>query len=296
MNRRPAGVGLVLLAIVGAVVVAGPGRRLGGTAVAAVALTSAPALGDCLIDPLDPLTEFPTDRTRQVPQYGPCADHEILGEVVAVRTPAPAGLTSGWDEKTGCRTEMLAQAGLVERNGTFGLAEPVPGDPVDWQYSIAGRTVWVTQIPWAPRASAWATCVVMPLGWAISTQPIAGVFRGGRLPDEYGTCWMSRDVDASMRMINCALPHVAELIAVGHVNPLAVTEDEILASCTRQAGLVMDRPDPTAGGLLAVRVVPDTPVLSARTRNVTCFLTTADDRELMGSLIGLGSKPVRFAG
>jgi len=296
MNRRPAGVVLVVLAIVGAVAVAGPGRRLGGTPVAAVALAAAPAPGDCLIDPLDPLTEFPTDVTRQIPQFGSCPGHQALGEVVAVRTPLPAGLAGGWDEKTGCRTELLTHAGLVERNGTFGLAEPVPGDPVDWQYSIAGRTVWITQIPWAPRSSSWAVCVVMPLGRSLSTQPIAGVFRGGRLPDVYGTCWMSRDVDAALRVINCLLPHVAELIAIGRVDPAVVTEDEVRASCAGQARLVMGRPDPTAGGLLAIRVVPDTPVLSARTRNLTCYLTAADDRELMGSLIGLGSKPVRFAG
>lgn len=274
---------------------AGPGRRASGIATA-VAFGNAPVQGDCLIDPLDPHTEFPAGASRQVPQYGSCLGHRVLGEVVAVRTPAPPGLTSGWDERTGCRQELLTHAGLVERNGSFGLVAPVPGDPVDWQYSIAGKTVWVTQIPWAPRASAWAVCVVMPLGWSMSTHPIAGVFRGGRLPDVYSTCWMSRDVDAGMRMINCTLPHVAELIAIGRVDPLEVTEDAILASCTGQARLVLGRSDPTAAGQLAIHVVPDTAVLSTRTRNVTCFVTAAGDREVIGSLIGLGSTPVRFAG
>lgn len=291
MNRRPAGMLLVFLVIVGAVVVAGAGRRLAGSPVA-MSFPAAPAEGDCMIDPLDGPTEFDRAQDRQVPQYGPCAGHQVLGEVVAVRTPAPRSLAGGWDERTGCRPEALTHAGLVSRNGTFGLAEPVPGDPVDWQYSIAAKTVWVSQIPWAPRASMWAVCVVMPLGWSMSTAPIAGVFRNGRLPDVYGTCWMSRDVDAGMRVINCLLPHVAELIAIGRVGPATVTEDDIEASCARQAGLVMRRADPTAAGELAIHVVPDTAILSARTWNLTCYIT----RQLMSSLIGIGSMPVRFAG
>lgn len=295
MNRRPAGVVLVLLAIVGAVLVAGPGRRVAGTA-ATIDLPAAPAQGDCLIDPLDPHSGFPTDLARRVPRYGPCSGHQVVGEVVAVRRPVPAGLAGGWDERTGCRRELLTHAGLVERNGSFGLAATPPGDPIDWQYSIAAKTVWVTQIPWAPPASSWAVCIVMPLGRSGSTPPIAGVFRGGRLPDAYSTCWMSRDVDAGMRLIGCLQPHVAELIAIGRVDPSAVTEDEIRASCAGQARLVMDRSDPTAGGILTINVDPDTTVLSARTRNLTCYLTAADDRELVGSLIGLGSTPVRFAG
>jgi len=296
MNRRVAGLMVVLLTIVGVVVVQAPSRLLGGQPTA-VRFPGTPAVGDCLIDPTDGATPFPLDLYRQVPQFGTCADHRTLAEVVAVRSPAPDDLAPGWDGSTGCRTEALIRAGLVRRDGSFGLADQVPDDAVSWQYSIAADTAWIGQIPWSPRASAWAACVVRPIGLNTDVGSIAGSFAGGVLPDEFGTCWKSRDVDAAMRIINCTLPHAAELIALGKVADAPnIAWEHILSSCTQQAGRVMRRDDPTAGGLLSVHVVPNGTNSAGQARDLVCFITADDDRRLMGSIVGLGTEQVRFAG
>jgi hypothetical protein len=296
MTRRLAGLLVVLFTIVGVAAAATPGDRLPGTA-AAVEFPGPPSAGDCLIDPLDGATRFPFERDRQVPQYGPCAGHMTLGEVIAVRSPAPANLGPGLDESVGCRAETLTYAGLVSRADRFGLDGQVPGDPVSWEYSIPATTGWIGQVPWSPRASAWAACVASPMGHERSVNSLAGAFSGGLLPDEYGTCWKSREVDTSMRMVNCALPHAAELVSIGRiVDAMAVPWSRLVDSCTDQARRVMHRDDPTVGGLLTMQVEPDGAIVSARTRNLTCFVTAADDRFLMGSVIGMRHAQLRFAG
>jgi hypothetical protein len=296
MSRRLAGMLMVLLTIVGVAVAAAPHHGLSGVATA-VEFPGPPAVGDCLIDPLDEATRFPYERDRPVPQYGACAGHLTLGEVAAIQSPAPTDLAVGLDEHVGCRGVALTYAGLVERDSSFGIPGSDPGDPVSWQYSIAAETGWIGQIPWSPSASEWAACVVRPIGQFQNVGTLSGSFTGGVLPTEYGTCWMSPDVTAAMRMINCSFPHAAELIAIGRVDDAGATGwDRVVESCTEQARLVMRRTDPTADGLLAIRVLPDGSYPAGRDRNVTCFVTAADARMLMGSLIGLAADQVRFAG
>lgn len=296
MDRRPAGAVLVLLAIVGVTVAAVlPGRRVPGTPVL-TAFPSPPVVGDCLIDPLDPTTAFPVERARQVPQYGPCAGHLTLGEVVEVRVPAPKGLIAGLDERAGCRRETLLRSGLRERDGAFQIPGGNAEEPVTWQYSIAASTGWIGQIPWSPGASGWAACIARPIGLYRSVGSLTGSFSGGVLPSEYGTCWKSKDVSAAIRTINCTLPHAAELIALGRaVDPGGVSWDQAISSCNDQARLTMNRADPTADGTLTVTVDGSGAGSSDPVTDLTCFVTAADDRRLVGSLVGRGSAPPRFA-
>jgi hypothetical protein len=295
VDRRLAGAVLVLLAIVGVTVAAVlPGRRMPGTAVM-TAFPPPPTVGDCLIDPLDPITPFPAERQRQVPQYGPCAGHLTLGEVVEVHLPAPKGLVAGLDERAGCRRETLLRSGLREHAGAFQIPGGNDDEPVTWQYSIAAVTGWIGQIPWSPAASAWAACIARPIGLDRSVDSLTGSFSGGILPNEYGTCWKSKDVSAAMRTINCTLPHAAELIALGTaVDPGGVSWDRASSSCTDQARLTMNRADPTAGGTLRVTVDGSGAGSSDPVTDLTCFVTAADDRRLIGSLVGRGFAPPRF--
>ncbi len=301
MSRRLAGLMVVLVAIVGVAATQAPARLLDGRA-GAILFPGPPAVGDCLIDPLDEGSRVPAEMTRQVPQFGSCAGRHTIGEVVSVRSPAPAGLTAGLDDSTGCRTQALIRAGLVWHDGSFGIAGTVsghgaaPGDPVSWQYSIAATTAWIGQIPWSPAASAWAACIVRPIGPSRDAASIAGSFAGGVLPSEYGTCWASTKVDAAMRMVNCALPHAAELIALGSVDGAPGEPwDDVVSSCVDQAGRAMRRDDPTVGGLLDVDLAPDRPYPTARARDVTCYVAAAGHRRLVGSVVGLGAAHLRFA-
>jgi hypothetical protein len=60
---------------------------------------------------------------------------------------------------------------------------------------------------------------------------------------------------------------------------------------------VVGRDDPTAGGVLTVGVDPEelpARLRSDRTVDVTCFLTAGNDRRLVGTLVGLGDRPIPF--
>ena len=292
MDRRTAGVVLVLLAIVGVVVIAlTPGRRLTGSPTAA-SFPAAPAAGDCLLDPTDP--DNRPAGSRRIPVFGPCSGHTTLGEVVAVRIAS--GGSVGPVEPRGCRTEALHRAGLQGSTTFRPVGAPAVG-PVDWTYSIDVATGWILQVPELPTASTWAACVATPADGRLGAGTLAGAFAGGSLPGDYGTCWQSSDVDTAMRMVNCNLPHVSELIAFGSVpDGTAVSSDTVTSSCAAQARRVLRRDDPAAGGLLQVAVRPNDAVPADRPSDLTCYLTATGGHRIIGSLIGLGDAPVRYVG
>ena len=136
MDRRTAGVVLVLLAIVGVVVIAvTPGRRLTGSPTAAP-FPASPAAGDCLLDPTDP--DNRPAGSRRIPVFGPCSGHATLGEVVAVRIAS--GGSVGPVEPRGCRTEALHRAGLQGSTTFRPVGAPAVG-PVDWTSAEHMRTI-----------------------------------------------------------------------------------------------------------------------------------------------------------
>lgn len=301
MDRRLAGVLIVVLAVLAVTVAAvTPGRRLAGTATP-MALPAMPSVGECLIDPTDSRRPARTDG-RQPPQFGSCTDDLAIGEVVAVRVGSLD--RRGVVDPTGCRPAALARAGLQDTDGAYRpVGSAWAGDPVRWSYSIDVITNWLPQIPWLPSGSAWAACVATPTDGRLGGGFLWGAFSGGTLPGDYGTCWQSRDVDAGMQVVNCNLPHVAELVALGTIaDGSSVSANAVASSCAKQAARVLDRNDPTAGGLLEPTVRPTitgvaNQSVDHQTVDLVCFLTTTnDDRRLVGSLVGLGSAPPRFAG
>lgn len=299
MDRRLAGLMLVLLTIVGVTVTAAPDHRLAGTAVIAP-FPPPPATTACLLGSTDDVPgEAPAARSPNPtsPQFGSCTDPRAIGEVVSVRRGT--GAVAQAMRSTDCRAEVLEHAGLVPRDGGFVLPDEPASGIVHWQYSVPVSSFWTSQIPWSPEASGWAACIARPTHASDPHRPtpLAGAFAGReRLPGDYGTCWQSTRVDTSMSMVTCDRPHVSELIAVGRIEDIrTVVWEQVLASCADQAARATRRTDPTAGGQLAVHVRPDGSVLTYRIRSLTCFVSSADDRLMLGSLIGGGPTPVRFA-
>jgi hypothetical protein len=139
-------------------------------------------------------------------------------------------------------------------------------------------------------------CLAAPPDGALYTGRLAGAFEGGRLPDEFGTCWNSRGVSAGIKTLDCTTPHLAELVSFGLVpDRSVVTYPQIRASCEQLAAQLLDRTDPTAGGALTVKTSPER-VNPTGTDSLTvlCYITPTDDRELGGTLVALGDRAVPF--
>lgn len=282
MVRRLGGLLIVLVTMVGVAVTSASARRSVGAAVAAP-LPPAPAIGDCLIGGGDQ-----SALSAWAVEFGACTA-DALGQVVAVR-PAGTQAPMTLDGSVGCRGALLAQAGLVERAGRFVLPGPPTADPVTWSYSVPARTGWYGPSVRLPTTASWAACVVRPERGAGDAAGVIGAYHGGSLPPAYGTCWESTEINAGIRQTSCAREHRAELIAVGRVAP-GESWDEIRASCVRQAAQAIGRPDATADGRLAVRLHPERTGEITRNVDVTCYVTAAADQSIVGSVVGLGSRP-----
>jgi len=294
MSRRLAGALLVLLSIVGVTVAASvPGRRLAGIPTS-VEFPGPPAVGDCLIaGPVDDGRWVGGTNTSLL-RFGPCTGSGA-GEVVAVRTVTPADRSSRPGQSTGCRDEALSYAGLSVRDGSVVVPGAPSNDPVAWTYSVDLRASWLFQVPSLPSASTWVACIAQPGGTRLGVGTLANAFDGGALPGVYGTCWQSDEVSAAMQMVNCNAPHVAELVALGRVGQTsAVDRGQIISSCSEQAKIVLRRSDPTVDGALTVDVRPDRTPNLRWPLEVTCFIASSDQRKIIGSVVGLGAKQVRF--
>ncbi|HET9647937.1 MAG TPA: hypothetical protein VFP34_06865 [Microlunatus sp.] len=302
MDRRLVGALLLLFAFVGAAVVSSAaGRGLAGAPVV-IDLPGPPAVGDCLLTPPHQDSLTGGSATPDFPGFGPCGTAGVgpvvgtIGEVVAVRTLSGADRTVAADSD-GCRSSALTYAGLRPHGDAFAVPGTPADDPIQWRYSVDVRTTWVTQVPSLPEASSWAACVAHPTAAVSGPGRLANAFGGGTLPGAYGTCWQSDDLSAAAQIVDCNEPHVAELIALGRaVNDGTLDPEEVRRSCVNQAAIVLRRADPTIGGTLAIRIDPDTLPASRIRSNPACYVTPADERRIIGSLVGLGPMPVTFAG
>jgi hypothetical protein len=287
MDRRLIGALLVVAVVAVAVVVpARDGLRIAGRAVT-IDLPADPGVGDCLL---------------VTASFGPCAGRQVLGEVVSIVTatsdpydrPVRAE-SSGTD----CRAAALTYAGLTAIDGRYVPRHYQQPDPVNWKFSINVRTSWV--LPTALQRAAgrtWAACIVEPAEGSSYVGGLTEAYSGGRLPDAYGVCWSSREVGVAMHKVNCAEPHLAELLAIGNVARDDVNPTEISGSCQSLAAEVMGRPDPTADGGLTVLIDPDAADSFRWTREamgVVCYVVPTA-HSLTGSLVGLGDRPVPYSG
>jgi hypothetical protein len=287
MDRRLIGALLVVAVVAVAVVVpARDGLRIAGRPTA-IELPADPEVGDCLL---------------VTASFGPCAGQPAIGEVVSIVTATPDPydrLVRAESSGTGCRAAALTYAGLTAADGRYVPRLHEQPDPVNWKFSINVRTTWI--LPTALQHAAgrsWAACVVEPAGGNRYVGGLADAYSGGRLPDAYGVCWSSREVGVAMHKVDCAEPHLAELIAIGNVARDDVNPTEISGSCQSLAAEVMGRSDPTADGGLTVLIDPDAADSLRWTREamgVVCYVVP-NAHSLTGTLVGLRDRPVPYSG
>ncbi len=291
-GRRSVGIALVLAAVAVATVLPGlGGRRIDGTPIPA-ALAASPRIGECLLMPGQ------TGTGSGDASFGPC-DGTTLGEVVAVHhraigSPAPPPEIS-------CRASAVRYAGLLDLGTGYAPAGSPPtsaagspsAEPPAWTYPFRVDTRWIPQAPTLPATtSAWYACLASPpTTWQQGT--LAGAFTGGRLPGAYGRCWVTTDPRPGNAMVACRWPHSAELIGIaavdGDVAPAALQQ-----SCRQLAAALLGRADPTVDGAVSAEVGPGDPIDPMASGAAFCYLRTADDRLIDGSLVGLKSASLSY--
>jgi len=316
MDRRLVGA-LLVVAVISAAIVLPPmvtGSRIAGSA-SPIDLPDPPGVGDCLLNPLPKtngqdladgttvrITGYPADLPDDTAAaaFGPC-DGLVAGEVVQVVDSGgdpPARRAAAAVSNEGCRSATAAYTGLLDVIRQFtsptGAVEAVRWDP-----TVNVRHVWVQ--PEAVQRAAgrtWLACVVTPARPVRYLGRVAGAFAGRSLPDQFGVCWLQTDVSAAVTFVDCSEPHRSELVSIGSVSGHSdVAPADVTTSCERLASRVVGRDDPTAGGVLTVGVDPEelpARLRSDRTVDVTCFLTAGNDRRLVGTLVGLGDRPIPF--
>ena len=302
MDRRLAGVVVLVVALVAVMVVPTlAGRRTAGSAVA-VALPNPPQVGDCLLVPITQSLApggWPRDITYSEQSFGGC-NGQRAGEIVAV-WDTPAAADEGARSRTGgpCYRQAAAFAGLVRS----GRSTILPGGAADAQVS------WKPTIGFAPyrivpgeveqnAGRSWTACLAVPHAQATYRGSLRDAYTTGDMADAFALCWSGHDLDAGATVLPCDQPHPTELLATGWIRDRStVSWPDLNASCVDLAASIMHTVDATRQGALSIVVdpfrldgasTPDAPL------SVNCFVTSAGTQQLTGTVIGLGARPIPF--
>jgi len=305
MDRRVAGIAVLVLALVAVVVVPSiSGRRVVGTAVG-LTFAAPPQVGEC-VAPLPAGAVEKAGGTPEVPidivAFGSCAG-AIGGEVVAVwPTELAAQADQNGSRRGGpCYQQAADFAGLKP----FSRSIDVFGTPFDgtvyWKPTIGFNPINIVpgEIA-AAGGQTWIACLAVPTRAASYQGTLRGAYLAGKLPDAFGLCWNRDDLDTAATLLHCDDPHAAELLATGWVqNRAKVSTPEMEASCRSVAGRIMRTADPTRQG--AISIVADPVRRDGAQREdaplaVNCFATAASPQQLSGTVISLGDRPLPLRG
>lgn len=298
MDRRWAGVVVLVLALVAVSVIPSvSGRRVAGTAVP-MTFADPPQVGECLIPPYPSADEKPTRPELELDSvaFGACTG-VVAGEIVALWASADDpdfGTGPPWRDP--CDRPTAEFAGLEQSGRSMDLPG-APSGPVSWRPIIGYGSLEV--VPGKLESSAgreWIACLAVPTGRVGYLGTLRDAFTTGTMPVEFGSCWAGADLDQIPDTVPCALPHQAELLATGYIRDRIQAPTEVIdGSCSDIAGRIMRTSDPTRGGEL--KVVADRLIGDASSRpdaplSIACFVTSAGPQQLSGTLIGLADRPV----
>ncbi|HEY5881830.1 MAG TPA: hypothetical protein VIU11_23180 [Nakamurella sp.] len=302
MDRRPVGVALVVLALAaGMVLPALSGLRSTGTAVP-IALPTPPAVGECVAQLSRPSGE--TDRTP--PQlaasavlFGICRG-SIAGEVVAFWPTQETLANAPRSRRAGpCYPPLADFTGLNVKDAATDPASTSWIEPVSWRSALSYQAYLIIPSDLELRAGReWSACVIAPAAEREYVGSLRDSYREGSLPTVFGSCWESDGSGLLAGPVDCTEPHAAQLMATAwNGTRVFASGADVLASCTRMAGRVMDVDDPTRGDQLAViadRMAALIPSWDGNPSSIGCFVSVAGERRMTGLVIGLGDRPVRF--
>ena len=290
MERRTAGVLLLVLTLLAAVALPVlAGKPVVGAPVAEV-IAAPPTVGSCVgdISYSDPGTD---GRTLPVATVVKCAG-EVTGEIISVvpRSAAPVASTLGEFDQANpsCRSHVEKYLGATATTTI---------DGVQWNLNIDVDAITVG--PSAHDRAAgrtWSACVLSATDQIYPATPLHLSWQTDTLPAAFGLCWAENLVQHGVPT-NCTEPHRTQQIGYGFVAQTSdsgtgivseASPDVIAAGCRKLAASVMKVADPTRGGALTVKVVDD----ASGAPYVQCAVAVVGNHKLTGSLIGIGNQPL----
>lgn len=302
MDRRLAGVLMLVVALAAVLVLpAASGRRVAGNPVAST-FPDPPKVGDCLLAPIRNSSidsGVPPQIVVTAGSFGPCSRAKA-GEVVAGWPDVEAAEQAPTSRRGGaCYPQAASFAGLATVGSSTDLPGAPVGGPISWRTTIGFVGLWVTPgIGEQNAGRSWRLCLVVPVDRGTYEGTLRNAFTTGSLPSSFGLCWAAADLDRFPAMVKCDQSHPAELLATGYIRDRSLAPTELIDSACREiAGRIMHTDDPTRGGVLDVVADRQTGGSDGREDSpliVGCFVTTADARPLDGTVIGLGEDPVPF--
>jgi hypothetical protein len=289
MDRRIAGALLLVGALI--VVLGGPawsGRRIAGAAVG----TPVPGpvrVGDCLTSISGaPEESTMSATTAQLPTAttGSCGGL-LVGEVVSVETSGSAAGRRVADRAptTGdaCARSAPTFLGLPATRTIAGIAW-TPGLATGSQEIGPDRRQRAAGQRWSACAVTGAT--------ASYRGSIRASATGGLVPGSLGLCWPGV-VKMDTELASCSAPHDSQLLATGLVDGTRpVLPASLTSSCRQYATAVLGGLDPGAVDRLTVRVAAQ----GMGPQVLLCSVSAAGRRQLLGSVLGIGSRPLPMTG
>ena len=301
MDRRWAGVVLLVAAVAAAVVIGNlRSKQVAGSA-AAAPLPDPPSVGVCL-------GQFSGFGYPAEAPVVPC-DRPHFGEVAAVMPGALPEVTSAgaYDDPNSPNNACPR-----ETNGYLGIAEDVSTSELAWQQTAAvgAELIQPTELE-RKMGSAWVACAAAVGGADLPLQPYDGTLRNaattGRYPSVLATCPLSAEQPTLNQ--NCDYPH--EMESFGTITVQKTIDDlaAITGTCTDLAQTRTGLTDPTADGRMTVAVLQNesaksyvvevpssgadpTTITPMQTITYYCVLRTTGAHRLTGPLLGLHGGPV----
>ena len=329
MPQRLLGVGLLVLALLTVAVVANT-RPIAGTA-GLGPVPAAPVVGDCVLSqPIGvgwDISSFngssPSEKPWATAETGTCQGRRF-GEIVAVG-PAPATVDD-YTVWVGCADQAWSYLDIPRRD---------PASIWSAGVQLQTGLLWPTEQQAAAGQSWLACALTLPAdgGGPGAAEPVEVTLRGGWdlavVRDRSSICssiCAQGPVDPSL----CTQPHRMEVIGYADLTPPPVyseaapapppawelSQPDLEQRCQQEAAAQTGMTDVTAGGTVAVNVVvmfdgpgQDGPAQVAPNLDFVKALDSpaqfsyaqcviqpaAPDRLLVGSLRGLGDRPVPFA-
>jgi len=298
-ERRWAGIGLLVVTLVAALVIAGlNGARVAGTASMPPGVP-APVVGECLVSLTDksvatagvgrpaswPVVGVSEDKVR----FAGCSSGPRIGEVVGQQRYS----RQSWNVEADiawCQRlydDQRAQEGNRYQDATAGL----------WKPSTGQRLLTVHSRPAVdPAAPSWAACVLV----APNVEQYSGPHVRSRAqapnPAPFGLCLAGT---ANERWVSCADRHRTQELGEGTGAPM--TARDAIETCRSLVARMTGMSDITAGGRLLLEVVGGSTdggggETAAGTLNprhssagsASCRLSVIGEARLVATLIGVG--------
>jgi len=299
MDRRPLGIGVVLVVLTAALVTPiFSGHRIGGRA-AAVEIAAQPVVGDCLLDiRRDPGSAGVADGQ---PTVVPCTvPHH--GEIITQTATMAAAPTS---RSGGGQVPSLA---ACAKTAYWYLGV----HPLDWvgQRSVSLDSWWpafaadfgmLRPSPLQRRVGqSWVACV-MTSPHGLIRGSTAHLYGGTPRPSPIALCSPTAEI-VLYESVSCDRPHATEIVGWRVADQSSAHQATFEQSCTELVGRMTGRTDTGADGALrvAVAIIRSTDGLAREgwgpghsgPYRAACTIGTAGPRLLTGSVIGLGDAPL----